>query len=84
MKTGIRKEDKSIFERRVPFIPKHIKELREKGFDIRGPVKPPKAFTDQEFKDLGIPVVDNLDDCDIHIRYQANFQIIFQARIRSM
>ncbi len=65
MKTGIRKEDKSIFERRVPFIPKHIKELREKGFDIVVQSSPQRAFTDQEFKDLGIPVVDNLDDCDI-------------------
>ncbi len=65
MKTGIRKEDKSIFERRVPFVPEHIKELMEKGFDIAVQSSPQRAFTDKEFSDLGIPVVDNLDDRDI-------------------
>ena len=27
---GIRREDKNIWERRVPIIPKHVRELKEK------------------------------------------------------
>ncbi len=67
MKIGIRKEDKSVWERRVPFIPSDIKDLREKGIDMVVQSAPHRAFTDAEFAADGIPVQNDLKDCDMII-----------------
>ena len=67
MKIGIRKEDKSVWERRVPFVPSDIKELREKGIDMVVQSAPHRAFTDAEFAAEGIPVQNDLKDCDMII-----------------
>jgi len=67
MKIGIRKEDKSVWERRVPFIPSDIKELRKKGIDMVVQSAPHRAFTDAEFAAQGIPVQDDLKNCDMII-----------------
>ncbi|MGE0087379.1 MAG: bifunctional lysine ketoglutarate reductase /saccharopine dehydrogenase family protein [Desulfococcaceae bacterium] len=67
MKIGIRKEDKSVWERRVPFVPSDIKDLREKGIDMVMQSAPHRAFTDAEFAAEGIPVQNDLKDCDMII-----------------
>ena len=47
---GIRREDKNKWERRVPIIPKHITELKNKH-DIEIIIQPSKIriFTDEEY-----------------------------------
>lgn len=65
MKIGIRKEDKSPWERRVPFVPRDLSVLREKGLDIVVQSNPARAFEDEEFRQEGIPVQDDLADCGL-------------------
>ena len=71
-KIGIRMEDYSSDESRVPLTPSTISELinkhklnivveksrKENGTEVR-------CFTDNQFKKYNIPIVDNLQDCDI-------------------
>ncbi|MEZ4526764.1 MAG: bifunctional lysine ketoglutarate reductase /saccharopine dehydrogenase family protein [Desulfobacterales bacterium] len=67
MKIGIRKEDKSVWERRVPFVPADIKELRENGIDMVVQSSPHRIFTDAEFAAQKVPVQNDLKDCDMII-----------------
>ncbi|GJQ61774.1 MAG: alanine dehydrogenase [Melioribacteraceae bacterium] len=64
-KIGIRKEDKNIWERRVPLIPAHVKKLKEE-FGINAIVEPfrRRAFADDEYKAAGAELGDNLSDAD--------------------
>jgi len=63
---GIRREDKNKWERRVPIIPAHIKELKEKN-GINTVVQPSniRIFNDEEYKDAGAKVDENLSDADV-------------------
>ena len=63
---GIRREDKNKWERRVPIIPAHIKELKEKN-GINTVVQPSniRIFNDDEYKDAGAKVDENLSDADV-------------------
>ncbi|MEE4359119.1 MAG: bifunctional lysine ketoglutarate reductase /saccharopine dehydrogenase family protein [Desulfococcaceae bacterium] len=62
---GIRKEDKSIWERRVPFIPSDIKNLQEKGISMIVQTSPQRAYADAEFTEKGIAVQKDLHNCDM-------------------
>ena len=66
-KIGILKETKTPVDNRVALSPKEIIALKEQypqsefyvqRSDIR-------AYTDEEYSQLGIPVVESLDDCDV-------------------
>lgn len=52
---GIRREDKSVWERRTPLIPADVKELLENNRDIQIIVQPSKkrVFSDCEYKQNG-------------------------------
>ncbi|MDX9818723.1 MAG: hypothetical protein RBT16_07410 [Desulfococcus multivorans] len=65
MKIGIRREDKSVWERRVPFVPEDLKALKAKGLDVVVQSSPVRAFGDEEFRAAGIPVRDHLEDRDL-------------------
>ena len=54
---GIRREDKNKWERRVPIIPEHIKELKEK-YGINTIIQPSqiRAFSDKQYKEAGATV----------------------------
>ncbi len=65
MKIGIRLEDKSKSERRVPFIPSDLKELQQQGFDLVVQSSFQRAFTDVEYRTCGIAVAPDLSKCDI-------------------
>jgi len=62
---GVRKEDKNIWEVRVPLIPEHTRELAEKygiktiiqSFDRR-------AYRDDDFSAAGCELNDNLESCN--------------------
>jgi alpha-aminoadipic semialdehyde synthase len=63
---GIRREDKNEWERRVPLIPQHLKELKE-NHDIDSIVQssPIRIFLDKEFITNGIKVQEDLSSCPV-------------------
>jgi len=58
---GIRREDKNRWERRVPLVPKHIKELNKK-YGIKTVIQPSeiRVFSEREYEDVGAQVQDDL------------------------
>ncbi|MBN2018363.1 MAG: hypothetical protein JW794_09595 [Candidatus Cloacimonetes bacterium] len=66
MKIGIRREDKSTWERRVAITPEHVKLLHDE-FSIQTFIEPSKirVFTDDEYKQAGANVQEDLSDCDV-------------------
>ena len=67
MKFGIRSEDKSQWERRVPLVPADLKDLRDGGIPAVVQTSPRRAFADEEFASAGVPVQEDLSDCDVII-----------------
>ncbi len=65
MKIGVRPEDKSLFERRVPLIPSDISQLKANGIDIAVQSSAQRAFSDDEYRACGIEVCRDLSDCDM-------------------
>jgi saccharopine dehydrogenase (NAD+, L-lysine forming) len=65
MKIGVRSEDKSQWERRVPLVPGDVKALREAGIDAVVQTSSHRAFGDDEFARAGVPVQPDLGDCKI-------------------
>ncbi|MDN3669427.1 NAD(P)-dependent oxidoreductase [Echinicola jeungdonensis] len=68
MKIGLIKEGKFPVDRRVAFTPKQLAYMQEKyagkiTFVVEG--SPVRAFSDDEYRENGIPVVPELADCDI-------------------
>ena len=66
MKLGIIREGKTPPDKRVPFSPSQCVEILKK-FDIDLVIQPSpiRAFTDEEYKKLGIKLQEDLSDCDI-------------------
>jgi len=65
---GIRREDMYQWERRVPLIPQHLRELTdEAGLSFRIESSDQRAFSDDEYRAAGLEVVGRLDDCPIVI-----------------
>jgi len=67
MKFGIRDEDKSPWERRVPLVPADLKDLNAAGIRTVVQTSPRRAFADEEFTAAGVPVQQDLSDCDVII-----------------
>jgi len=63
---GIRREDKSIWERRVPIIPEHARQLQEEH-DVEVWVQPSdiRVFREEEFTQAGIRVEEDLSPCPV-------------------
>lgn len=64
---GIRREDKSVFERRTPLIPEHCKELIHMGARVIFQPSGIRCFTDDEFINCGAEPSESLDDADLII-----------------
>ncbi len=65
---GIRHEDMYHWERRVPLIPQHLRELTDEAglaFLIQSSDK--RAFSDDEHRAIGLDVVETLSGCPIII-----------------
>lgn len=62
---GVRREDKSDWERRVPITPQDAAELQGQGLEVIVQSSPIRAFTDQEFRAAGVPVEDDLTPCSL-------------------
>lgn len=69
MKFGIIKERKNPPDRRVVFSPQKLKEAQEKFPEATFKVESSdiRIFSDQEYRDLGIEVTDDVSDCDVMI-----------------
>ena len=67
MKFGIIKERKSPPDRRVVFTPEELLRLKEQYPDAEIKVESSdiRIFTDQQYADLGIEVVDDVSDCEV-------------------
>lgn len=63
---GVRREDKNQWERRVPFIPKHLKELKEKhGIETIVQTSPIRTYTQNEYEKYDITVQEDLSSCPV-------------------
>ena len=65
---GLRREDMYLWERRVPLVPLDLRVLTEEGglrVSVQSSEK--RAFSDDEYRDAGLEVVDDLTDCPIVI-----------------
>ncbi len=63
---GIRREDKSRWERRVPLVPSGVSELRARN-GLRFVVQPSdiRVFTDQEYRVAGATLSEDLSQADV-------------------
>lgn len=62
LRIGIRREDKSVWERRVPLIPSDVKEILNFYTHIRIFVQPSKKriFSDSEYEEAGAILQEDL------------------------
>jgi alpha-aminoadipic semialdehyde synthase len=62
---GIRREDKSIWERRAPVAPHHVRLLQQEG--VMTVVQPSsiRVFSDDEYRAAGATVSEDLSPCDL-------------------
>ena len=66
VRIGIRREDINRWERRVPLIPSHARELVDNHpLDIRVQQSDIRVFADDDFRMAGIPVEESLSPCSI-------------------
>jgi alpha-aminoadipic semialdehyde synthase len=76
---GVRREDKSKWERRVPVTPKDAAELqREQGIHIMVQPSPIRAFTDEEFAQAGIAVQEDLSACPVIVGIKEMPEHVFE------
>ena len=63
---GIRREDKSHWERRVPVTPEDARKLKEEhGIEVHVQPSPIRAFSEEEFTRAGAIVQENLSPCPV-------------------
>jgi saccharopine dehydrogenase (NAD+, L-lysine forming) len=65
---GIRREDLYAWERRTPLIPEHVRELiAEHKLECIVQSSDRRVYSDDEYRRLGISVVEDLDACPVVI-----------------
>jgi alpha-aminoadipic semialdehyde synthase len=63
---GVRREDKSPWERRVPLIPSHMRDLRqEHGLSFIVQPSAIRIFRDEDYRMEGVPVEESLSPCSV-------------------
>lgn len=67
MKIGILREGKTPPDKRVPLTPEQCVEVQQKSPHVSISVQPSKIrnYPDEEYVKLGIPLKENLSDCDV-------------------
>jgi saccharopine dehydrogenase (NAD+, L-lysine-forming) len=64
LRIGIRREDKSVWERRVPLVPEHVRELwEEKAVEVWVQPSKVRVFQDDEFAQVGARIEEDLAAC---------------------
>ena len=63
---GIRREDMYQWERRVPLIPQDARELAQNhAIEVVVQSSPKRVFSDEEYRDAGITVSNDLSSCSV-------------------
>jgi alpha-aminoadipic semialdehyde synthase len=62
---GIRREDKSIWERRVPLIPDHVPFLKELGIEVVVQPSDTRVFKENEYTSAGATIAEDLSKCPV-------------------
>ncbi|WP_439488562.1 NAD(P)-dependent oxidoreductase [Algoriphagus sp.] len=68
MKIGIIREGKNPPDKRVPFTPAQLKDIQDKHRDelsIQVQSSSFRAYSDDEFREMGVEVVDDVSECDV-------------------
>src|SRR5215831_14422499 len=65
MKVGLRREDKNEWERRVPLTPDHVRSLVQQGVQVYVQPSTIRVFKDDEYRQAGAAVQEDLSDCGI-------------------
>ena len=66
MKIGIIREGKNPPDSRVPLIPQQCADLiKNKGINLVVQSSPIRCFKDEEYSQLGVPIVADIQDCDV-------------------
>jgi len=65
MKIGIIREGKTPADSRVPLNPTQCKQLLDQGLKLEVQSSNVRCYTDEEYMQAGLPVVDNISDNDI-------------------
>lgn len=66
MKIGIIREGKNPPDSRVPLIPEQCAQLiKNKGLDLVVQTSPIRCFKDEEYANLGVPIVQDVSDCSV-------------------
>jgi saccharopine dehydrogenase (NAD+, L-lysine forming) len=62
---GIRREDKNKWERRVPLVPAHVRQLVEEGVRVVVQPSPVRVFTDDDYRQAGAEIQESLSPCSV-------------------
>ena len=63
---GIRREDKSVWERRVPLVPEDVRDLiAEHGIQVIVQPSDIRVFREEEYAAVGAKVQEDLSPCDV-------------------
>lgn len=62
---GIRREDKSEWERRVPLVPSDVKHLVAEGVEVHVQRSEQRCIPEDEYEAAGARIVDTLDDATV-------------------
>jgi len=66
MKIGIIREGKNPPDSRVPLVPQQCAQLiKNKALDLVVQASPIRCFKDEEYANLGVPIVEDVTDCDV-------------------
>jgi alanine dehydrogenase len=66
IRIGVRREDKSMWERRVPVIPEHARQLQEQyGVEVWVQPSDIRVFRDADFARVGVRIEDDLSPCPV-------------------
>jgi len=61
---GIRREDKSEWEKRAPLTPRHVTMLEKQGIRVMVQPSPIRVFSNQDYEKAGAAVQEDLSSCD--------------------
>ena len=75
---GVRREDKSIWERRVPVTPQDAVDLKQQGIDVIVQPSPNRAIVDREFTERGIMVQDDLGPASVILAIKEIPEYVFE------
>lgn len=62
---AVLREEKNPPDSRVPLTPPQVAQMRARGIDIVVQPSNCRTFTDQEYADLGVPLVEDISDRDL-------------------